>query len=374
MSHSISKIAVVFVTMLCIVTASAFSASSSAIGNRNTAEDNHFVQITSENEDQSRSASQTISSGQYFIRNNRSGKYLTFMGVNVAQYSRSDNETMLQQRWSVVYMGNAYYYLEPMENVGYRLDVANAANYNGANVGIHPKNGNAAQKYQILSCGGDSYRLVPACSTSRVLDVEDASMSEGANVQIWEYINQSHQQWTFESASSEPYHAYEWSWVFEDGDYSKISCGYRTAGNSDHFGIDIIANYGDIEGAEIIAPTSGVVVERYSNNIHGGNMAVIETDNYTLDGSPLLVAFLHMQYDSCPLSEGDTVEAGDLIGRVGNTGDSYGNHLHLSTFRSAGSFWPSATTGINPERFFKYVSLTGDRSTMLSYPGEEEYQ
>ena len=370
MSRSISKMAIVLMTVFCIVTVSAFSASSSAILG---------LPLSAESEVQNRAttetATQTIPSGQYFIKNRYSGKYLTYEGVNVSQASRSNNLIMQQQRWNVVYMGNGYYYLEPISNVGYRLDIANAANYNGANVGIHPKNGNAAQKYQIISCGSNNYRLAPACCTdSRVVEVVGASTDEGANVQIWEYVGQTHQQWTFEEASSEPYHAYEWSWVFEDGDYTYISCGYHTAGHPDHHGIDIIGRYSQISGAEIIAPTSGVVVERRLNDGNGGNMLVMETDNYTVDGKPLRVSFLHMVDNSCSLSLGDTIEIGDFIGRVGTTGYSFGIHLHLSTFNSDTPVWPNSSTAINPQRFFKYVSFTGDRSTQMSYPREEEIE
>lgn len=374
MSRSISKMAIVLMTVLCIVIVSAFSASSSAILGH---------PLSAESEGQNRAmtetATQTIPSGQYFIKNRYSGKYLTYEGVNVSQASRSNNLIMQQQRWNVVYMGNGYYYLEPMSNVGYRLDIANAANYNGANVGIHPTNGGLAQKYQIISCGSNSYRLAPACCTdSRIVEVVGASTDEGANVQIWEYVGQTHQQWTFEEASSEPYHAYEWSWVFEDGIGTYISSGYRSSSRPDHFGIDLVTdpvvNSDGIYGEDILAPTSGKVVKIYENHSSGGHTLVLETDNYTVDGNPIRVGFLHMILGSSPLEEDQIITAGTVIGKVGNTGVSYGAHLHLSTFGSSSANWASDTTAINPQRFFKYVSFTGNRSTLLSYSEEEEIE
>ena len=377
MSRSISKMAVVLVTVLCIIMASTFSASSSTTGNHDVLLENGSVQLGGENRSTGSTATQTVSSGQYFIKNKSSGKYLTYSGVNVAQYSRSNATTMQQQRWNVVYTGNGYYYLEPMNNVGYRLDINNAADYNGTNVGIHPKNGNAAQKYQILSCGNGSYRLVPACSTTRVVEVSGASTDEGANVQIWEYVGQSQQQWIFESASSEPYHAYEWSWVFEDGNNTYISNGYRTK-YDDHYGIDLIRHPSDntktIYGNNILSPTSGQVMEIIDNHYSGGHMVIIQTDNYTTDGKPIRVAFLHMILDSCPLRDEEFITAGTVVGQVGSTGESTGPHLHLSTFNSDTPTWPSAQTAINPQRFFKYISFANDVSIALSYPVEEELQ
>ena len=387
MSRSISKMAVVLVTVLCIIMASTFSASSSTTGNHNVLLENGSVQLGGENRSTGSTATQTVSSGQYFIKNKSSGKYLTYSGVNVAQYSRSNATTMQQQRWNVVYTGNGYYYLEPMNNVGYRLDINNAADYNGTNVGIHPKNGNAAQKYQILSCGNGSYRLVPACSTTRVVEVSGASTDEGANVQIWEYVGQSQQQWIFESASSEPYHAYEWSWVFEEGKYTHITSGYHTTERPDHHGIDLTENPSedaeDIDGANILSPTSGQVMAIYPNHYSGGHTVVIQTDNYTTDGEPIRVAFLHMKSGSCPFDDEEEdeeeeeevfVTAGTVVGQVGSTGESSGPHLHLSTFGSPTANWANETNAINPQRFFKYVSFTGDRSIALSYPIEEELQ
>ena len=378
MSRSISRMTVVFLTVLSVLTASVFSVASSEAEDLDVLAENSSAQLAGDNRSTGSNATQTISSGQYFIKNKSSGKYLTYSGVNVAQYSRSNATTMQQQRWNVVYTGNGYYYLEPMNNVGYRLDIANAADYNGANVGIHPKNGNAAQKYRILSCGTGSDRLVPACSPSRVVEVVSASTDEGANVQIWEYVGQTQQQWTFESASGEPYHAYEWSWVFENGNNTNISSGYHTTERPDHHGIDLIRHPSDntttIYGNDILSPTSGQVMEIIDDHYSGGHVVIIQTDNYTTDGKPIRVAFLHMKSGSCPLEEEAFITAGTVVGQVGSTGESTGPHLHLSTFNSDTPTWPNTQTAINPQRFFKYVSFSGEVSVALSYQGEEEYQ
>ena len=53
------------------------------------------------------------------------------------------------------------------------------------------------------------------------------------------------------------------------------------------------------------------------------------------DGTRIIYA--HMEHASNPpVKEGDTVRPGTPIGGVGNTGNSYGNHLHVEVRGSDG--------------------------------------
>ncbi len=305
------------------------------------------------------SATETIASGAYYINSNYSGRYLTVSGVNVVQKAKTEASTQL---WYVTYEGDGYYSLEPDSNSGYRLDVANAADADGTNVGIHPENGNDAQKYQIISCGSGAYRIQPAISSTRVLDVAGPSTAENANVQIRTYDGASQQKWTFELVlSTDQYGIYGWSWVFTGGKFTKISSGYRTTSRPTHYGIDLSDS--GISGTAIYSPTSGVVRKKSTTDSEGGNMVVIQTNNTTVDGIPIRIAFLHMTAGSITLKEGDTVSVGTKIGTVGNTGNSTGAHLHLSTFGSSSATWAASGTAINPQRFFPGITFTGDVST-----------
>lgn len=136
-----------------------------------------------------------IANGQYYIRSEYSNKYLTVNGINVLQKTLAYT---LEQKWNITNIGDGLYLFEPASNLGYRMDVANAYDGNGANVGIHPDNGNAAQRYRIISSGSNSYRIAPTCSATRVLDVCGPSTDENTNIQIWTYENVSQQKWVFE--------------------------------------------------------------------------------------------------------------------------------------------------------------------------------
>lgn len=100
-----------------------------------------------------------------------------------------------------------------------------------------------------------------------------------------------------------------------------VGGGYISAHQGDnrgHKGIDIAAPY----GTPIYAAASGTVISANTGWNGGyGNCIVIQND----DGKETWYA----HQAELAAAEGDVVEAGQLIGYVGSTGDSTGNHLHF---------------------------------------------
>ncbi len=93
-----------------------------------------------------------------------------------------------------------------------------------------------------------------------------------------------------------------------------------------HKGIDIAAPY----GTPIYAAASGTVTDVGSGWNGGyGNAVMISQD----DGNVTMYA----HQSSVAVKYGDYVVKGQLIGYIGSTGDSYGNHLHFEV-RSNGRF------------------------------------
>ena len=84
-----------------------------------------------------------------------------------------------------------------------------------------------------------------------------------------------------------------------------------------HRAVDIAAPY----GTPIYASDSGTVVEAVSMHASWGNYVKID------HGNGYKTLYAHMS--SFVVDLGDTVAQGQLIGYVGNTGNSYGNHCHL---------------------------------------------
>lgn len=89
-----------------------------------------------------------------------------------------------------------------------------------------------------------------------------------------------------------------------------------------------------VYGARIVSPCNGHVVQTddgHENQIPGipnepdypaGNHVVISCHN-------LNILLAHMQPGSLKVSEGDIVETGDLVGLVGNSGNTSEPHLHV---------------------------------------------
>ena len=109
---------------------------------------------------------------------------------------------------------------------------------------------------------------------------------------------------------------------------------YRYGGvffaNTVHTGVDIDAN----EGAEILAAGPGTVISADWGLYSGAagsisdpyGKAVVVRHDFGYKGQALFTIYAHMS--EILVSEGDTVDAGDVIGRVGATGRVTGPHLH----------------------------------------------
>jgi murein DD-endopeptidase MepM/ murein hydrolase activator NlpD len=92
--------------------------------------------------------------------------------------------------------------------------------------------------------------------------------------------------------------------------------GWRSFDNSFHKGLDLAAS----EGTPIYAAVGGtVIISGYSPS--AGNWVVIS------HGSGLVTKYMHAS--ALYVSAGQTVSAGEAIATVGNTGNSFGAHLHF---------------------------------------------
>lgn len=112
------------------------------------------------------------------------------------------------------------------------------------------------------------------------------------------------------------------------GDYWKkrIYAAYKKKGKkkvkvkghvSYHRGLDL---KGDV-GAPVYSMADGKIVLAMKM-FYEGNLVAVD------HGNQVFTYYMHM--DSMAVSVGDTVKAGDLIGRVGSTGTSTGPHLHVA--------------------------------------------
>ncbi|WP_157485832.1 MULTISPECIES: M23 family metallopeptidase [unclassified Frigoribacterium] len=91
--------------------------------------------------------------------------------------------------------------------------------------------------------------------------------------------------------------------------------------SSMHMGLDMTPG----GGTPIGAAAAGVV---RTSGMHGqfGQYAVID---HVIDGQRVSTLYAHMQIGSSPLVAGQTVQVGELVGKVGRSGVATGEHLHF---------------------------------------------
>ena len=128
---------------------------------------------------------------------------------------------------------------------------------------------------------------------------------------------------------------YSGGYIWPVAGYTRITSpfGYRNCpyhGRELHGGCDIPAAY----GTPIKAAKSGVVVISTYGSSYGNYVAIAHGD-----GSRTM--YCHMS--SRAASVGSTVSQGQVIGYVGSTGNSTGNHLHLELWTSS-----SSSSRVNP--------------------------
>ncbi|MFS0714222.1 M23 family metallopeptidase [Microbacterium sp. 2P01SA-2] len=100
------------------------------------------------------------------------------------------------------------------------------------------------------------------------------------------------------------------------------SVSYLSEFSRPHRGVDLTPG----AGAEIHAVAGGTV--RIATEA-GGDYGVTVVIDHNIDGELVSTRYGHMQYGSLKVKVGDTIEPGEIIGKVGSTGKSTGAHLHL---------------------------------------------
>lgn len=83
-----------------------------------------------------------------------------------------------------------------------------------------------------------------------------------------------------------------------------------------HTGLDMAADY----GTEIFAAADGIVVDAAWDDSYGNYIKIQHINN---------TVTIYAHCSSLVADEGDNVRTGDVIAKVGSTGDSTGNHLHF---------------------------------------------
>ena len=139
-----------------------------------------------------------------FIINTSSWKHLTVeQNLNITIRSEKSHYCA-DQVFKFERQGDGSYKIISTAN-GYCLDVSNASNASGANVGIYQSNDTDAQRWYI-SGSSSQYTLKAKC-TDCVLDVYSGSSDDGANVQMFDSNGSAAQKFQIYKIENRPFAA-----------------------------------------------------------------------------------------------------------------------------------------------------------------------
>ena len=137
-----------------------------------------------------------------------------------------------------------------------------------------------------------------------------------------------------------------------------------------HRGIDFAD--GNILGKPVYNMEAGKITALSTNpntSETAGNYVEIDVPIEGAPGGGVKVRYLHLQDNSIPsnFAIGREVNAGEVIGRVGNTGRSTGPHLHIDV-RPSNTSPTDSSARINPRQYIPVNAFLPDQATTLSTP------
>ena len=130
-----------------------------------------------------------------------------------------------------------------------------------------------------------------------------------------------------------------------------------------HQGVDMAAD----AGTPVYAAADGVVTVSEADATFGN---WVEIDHGAgADGHRWTTRYAHM--DDRSVQVGQTVQAGELVGHVGSTGQSTGNHLHFVVLADSAPVDPRYVTGAP---LTSHTALTGDQAAEIKAAIQELQQ
>lgn len=186
---------------------------------------------------------------------------------------------------------------------------------------------------------------------------QDLALALGEGLIVTTYNEEADEcRWNFSLLASpllmDPYDCM-WRYMFRQPKMARhISQGYH----QNHYGVDIISSAGDIANDyPLYCVSSGEVIYSAPSPSAGNYIVIALNDGYT-------VRYLHMK-ETSSYKKGDKVTGDSMLGIVGNTGESYGAHLHFDVNTVGGISGGTQVkyeTTVNPLEFFPDYAFTGN--------------
>lgn len=225
---------------------------------------------------------------------------------------------------------------------GYVLNCQWGSNSNGTKLWLYHDDGTASCHWRFRDLGGGVYNIESELPSNPFLEVQNGNPFNGAVLQLWQQHTGNAAKWTLKKANTyvypvEGYYSLTTLFYYEN---TKRALGHRhsvwwhkSVSEGGHFNaLDIACK----NGTPVKAVASGRVSSELSND--SSNIIVIEHNDTTVGKS------LYAHLSEKLVSPGDTISAGQIIGKSGDKGASWidengvlhhAYHLHLEWFNSS---------------------------------------
>ena len=143
-----------------------------------------------------------------------------------------------------------------------------------------------------------------------------------------------------------------------------ISSPFGPRGGSMHNGADI-AHTGGSMGKPLFAARDGEVIAAGAAQGFGQWIVI----RHEVDGQRVDTVYGHMYPDGVFVSQGDTVRAGQEIGKIGNNGQSTGPHLHFEIWENGHSSLGGSGQPIDPDEILRRAQGGGGEASRANTGG-----
>lgn len=188
--------------------------------------------------------------------------------------------------------------------------------------------------------GEDDERIQAFVTSSDVQNDSLARAEDFSTVSLVDLASEQGIKFSDSVFTNDPDAAIQWPFLVG----VSMSSGYGPRWGTMHEGIDFTPG----EGAPIQAIADGTV--RIATEQGGGYGVTVYID-HVIDGQVVTSHYAHMQYGSLRVKAGDTVEVGDIVGLTGNTGHSFGAHLHFEIIINGSTIDPLPWLRANAGRY-----------------------
>ncbi|MBQ2883040.1 MAG: DNRLRE domain-containing protein [Alphaproteobacteria bacterium] len=333
----------------------------------------------------------------YRFKNVASGLYMNVSygydtnELNVFQTTKEDQ--YFAQEFRLSYDTNeSSYRIHPICSMNGRrrvLDVVKSSSgvgglTSGCNLQIYSPTDDIAELFNIVSVGTGQYKIVLKYATNIAISANGnsngsasgTSSSSTGNVIMTEYTGSASQKWVLERSERNEeelyYSVMNVSYPFRGTNVPiRLSSGfgYRKhpvtgANYSSHGGIDIPASSGTQLYSVFDGQVKVIDYESNSNSGRGHFIIVEATNDYNnvyLSSQKLRYVYMHMKESPTVTNpqvvKNAYVDINTLIGKVGTTGASTGNHLHLSFIVNGGTS-SAIENVVNPMVFYPDIDFT----------------